>query len=124
MTSAEMVTSGDVRDIISNKRFFYILLKDTRGWQGECDHMVALVTQMPDLNKRLQDARLDHDKTLLKRQVEATDAAIDKLVYELYGLTEEEIKNCRMSITPLKMNSTFFLSYFHSAWLVLIYQKR
>jgi hypothetical protein len=53
--------------------------------------MVALVTQMLDLNKRLQDATLDHDKTLLFRQIEATDASIDKLVYELYGLTEEEI---------------------------------
>ena len=55
------------------------------------DRMVALVTQMLDLNKRLQDAKLAHDKTLLLRQVEATDAAIDKLVYELYGLTEAEI---------------------------------
>jgi hypothetical protein len=54
--------------------------------------MVALVTQMLDLNKRLQDASLDHDKTLLQRQIEATDMAIDKLVYELYGLTDEEIK--------------------------------
>jgi len=27
----------------------------------------------------------------LSRQIEATDVAIDKLVYELYGLTEEEI---------------------------------
>ena len=54
--------------------------------------MVALVTQMLDLNKRLQDASLDHDKTLLQRQIEATDMAIDKLVYELYGLTEEEIR--------------------------------
>ena len=44
------------------------------------------------LTKKLQDASLDHDKELLSRQVEATDAAIDKLVYELYGLTEEEIK--------------------------------
>ena len=43
------------------------------------------------LNKKLQDARVDHEKTLLQRQIEATDAAIDKLVYELYGLTEEEI---------------------------------
>ena len=34
---------------------------------------------------------LEHERTLLSRQVEATDAAIDKLVYELYGLTEEEI---------------------------------
>jgi hypothetical protein len=55
------------------------------------DRMVALVTQMLDLNKRLQDAKLAHDKTLLLRQVEATDAAIDNLVYELYGLTVEEI---------------------------------
>lgn len=28
---------------------------------------------------------------MLSRQVEVTDAAIDKLVYELYGLTNEEI---------------------------------
>jgi len=53
--------------------------------------MVSLVTQMLDLNKKLQDARVDHEKTLLQRQIEATDAAIDKLVYELYGLTDEEI---------------------------------
>jgi len=56
------------------------------------DRMVALVTQMLDLNKRLQDARLEQEKTQLSRQIAATDGSIDKLVYELYGLTEEEIK--------------------------------
>jgi len=56
------------------------------------DRMISLVTQMLDLNKRLQDAKLEHEKTLLSRQVEATDAAIDALVYELYGLTAEEIR--------------------------------
>jgi len=56
------------------------------------DKMVALVTQMLDLNKKLQEVKLEHEKTLLSRQIEATDAAIDKLVYELYGLTEEENK--------------------------------
>ena len=55
------------------------------------DRMVALVTQMLDLNKKLQDARLEQERTMLSRQIEATDAAIDKLVYELYGLTGEEI---------------------------------
>lgn len=55
------------------------------------DCMVSLVTQMLDLNKKLQDARLEQERTLLSRQVEATDGAIDKRVYELYGLTEEEI---------------------------------
>jgi type I restriction-modification system DNA methylase subunit len=55
------------------------------------DRMVALVTQMLDLNKKLQAARLEQEKTMLSRQIEATDGAINKLVYELYGLTEEEI---------------------------------
>jgi hypothetical protein len=55
------------------------------------DRMVALVTQILDLNKKLQDARLEQERTMLSRQIEATDGAIDKLVYELYGLTEEEI---------------------------------
>ena len=53
--------------------------------------MVALVTQMLDLNKWLQDVRVEQEKTQLSRQIEVTDAAIDKLVYELYGLTAEEI---------------------------------
>ena len=53
--------------------------------------MVTLVTKMLDLNKQMQDATLDYDKTLPERQIDATDASIDKLVYELYGLTEEEI---------------------------------
>jgi len=56
------------------------------------DRMVTLVTQMLDLNKKLQEARLEQEKTMLSRQIEATDGAIDKLVYELYGLTGEEIK--------------------------------
>ena len=54
--------------------------------------MVTLLTQMLDLNKKLQDARLEQERTMLSRQIEALDAAIDKLVYELYGLTNEEIK--------------------------------
>lgn len=36
------------------------------------------------------DAHLDHDKILLQRPIGTTDADIDKRVYELYGLTEEE----------------------------------
>jgi hypothetical protein len=29
---------------------------------------------------------------MLQRQIEATDCEIDALVYQLYGLTDEEIK--------------------------------
>jgi hypothetical protein len=53
--------------------------------------MVAFVAQMLDLNMKLQEARLEQERTMLSRQIEATDASIDKLVYDLYGLTEEEI---------------------------------
>jgi len=56
------------------------------------DEMVTLVEQMLSLNKKLAAAKTEHDKTTLQRQIDATDYQIDKLVYELYGLTDEEIK--------------------------------
>jgi hypothetical protein len=55
------------------------------------DRMVALVAQMLDLHKRLAAEQVPHVKTVLQRQIEATDRQIDVLVYELYGLTPEEI---------------------------------
>jgi hypothetical protein len=42
------------------------------------------------LHKQLAAATTGHEKTL-QRQIEATDRQIDRLVYELYGLTEEEV---------------------------------
>jgi predicted type IV restriction endonuclease len=53
--------------------------------------IVQLVEQMLSLHKQLPNARTGHDQTLIQRQIDATDRQIDKLVYELYGLTEEEI---------------------------------
>ena len=53
--------------------------------------MVALVERMLDLHKKLHAATIPADKKLYQRQIEATDREIDRLVYELYGLTEEEI---------------------------------
>jgi hypothetical protein len=56
------------------------------------DRMISLVEQMLSLHKQLHEARTPHEHTALQRQIEATDRQIDALVYELYGLTEEEIK--------------------------------
>ena len=36
-------------------------------------------------------ARTGHERTARERQIEATDRQIDRLVYELYGLTDDEI---------------------------------
>ena len=55
------------------------------------DRMVALVEAMLDLHRKLAAAVTDQEKTVLQRQIVATDRQIDRLVYELYGLTEEEI---------------------------------
>jgi hypothetical protein len=46
---------------------------------------------MLDLYKRLSEASHPDDKIRLQRQIDATDPEIDRLVYSLYGLTEEEI---------------------------------
>jgi hypothetical protein len=56
------------------------------------DQLVTLVDQMLKLNKDLQAATLPEQKDQLKARIDYTDKKIDKLVYELYGLTEEEIK--------------------------------
>jgi len=56
------------------------------------DRMVQLVETMLKLHKQLAAAKTSHEKTAFQRQIDATDKQIDQLVYELYGLTEEEIR--------------------------------
>ena len=56
------------------------------------DRIVALVEQMLDLNRRLAAAKAPHEKEVLAGMIDATDRQIDRLVYELYGLTEDEVE--------------------------------
>jgi hypothetical protein len=56
------------------------------------DRMVTLVDKMLALHQQLPAANTAHDREMIQRQIDATDRAIDALVYELYGLTAEEIK--------------------------------
>jgi len=56
------------------------------------DKTVTLVERMLALHERLKDVKTPDDKTRLQRQIDVTDKQIDQLVYELYGLTEEEIR--------------------------------
>ena len=55
------------------------------------DKMVEMVEKMLQLHKELP-TKSGQAKTLAERQIAATDAQIDRLVYDLYGLTEDEIK--------------------------------
>ena len=47
---------------------------------------------MLDLHKKLPAAKTPHAKEFIDRDIAATDRRIDELVYELYGLTEKEIR--------------------------------
>jgi len=56
------------------------------------EELDALVISMLGLNKDRDNTKIQHDRKLIQRQIDATDKQIDQLVYELYGLTDEEIR--------------------------------
>lgn len=56
------------------------------------DEIVKHVETMLELNKELQKAKLATEQEQIKQRISYTDKKIDALVYELYGLTDEEIK--------------------------------
>jgi hypothetical protein len=61
---------------------------------------IALVDTLLQLHPRLAAAHTTHDRDLIQRQtpcpavsgIDAADRQIDALVYQLYGLTDDEIK--------------------------------
>ena len=64
------------------------------SFQSELNRLVAtfekdfnMLALMPKLRAEMDESK----KTTLQNAVDATDRQIDTLVYELYGLTEEEI---------------------------------
>jgi hypothetical protein len=91
-------------NIAQRDDFPKIVLKETRSLpivpvdlesnhdRARHDEIVALVERMLDLHRRLAAARAGHDQELLRHQIEDTDRRIDRLVYALYSLTEDEIR--------------------------------
>lgn len=55
------------------------------------DALVKLVEQMLQAKKDEQKAVTDHDKNFYRNLIQSLDNRINKTVYELYNLTEEEI---------------------------------
>ena len=55
------------------------------------DRIIMLVDSMLSFNQQLAGAHSAAQKAILQRQIDSTDEEIDRLVYDLYGLTEEEI---------------------------------
>jgi hypothetical protein len=70
----------------------------TWGCKADCadksrhDRLVKLVGQMLALHGQAAATRTPQEQTALTRQIAAVDTRIDRLVYDLYGLTEDEIR--------------------------------
>jgi hypothetical protein len=65
---------------------------DDSSQRSKHDHLVGLVEQIMYSEETLSTAKTDAEKNRLELQCESLDRQIDEAVYELYGLTEEEIK--------------------------------
>jgi type I restriction-modification system DNA methylase subunit len=55
------------------------------------DRIVSMVNQVMELHHRAGRAKSDTEKAVIQRQIDSTDGEIEQVVYDLYGLTKEEI---------------------------------
>ena len=80
-------------NVISRSRAAYAALSSecAGGDRARHDKLLALVDKMLALTPKLRAAKSDTERATLHNAVSATDRQIDALVYELYGLTPEEI---------------------------------
>jgi adenine-specific DNA-methyltransferase len=65
------------------------------------NQLVLLVDRMLAFMPKVRAARTEDERATLQNAVTATDRQIDALVYELYGLTEEEIRLVEGSASTL-----------------------
>jgi hypothetical protein len=47
---------------------------------------------MHELQSKFAEAKQAHERSVLRRQINALDRRIDRLVYDLYGLGDDEIR--------------------------------
>jgi hypothetical protein len=69
---------------------FPVITQDSIG-QKPRERLEELVELRTSVGVQLVAARNPNDKTSLSRRIDATERQIDRLVYELYGLTDAEI---------------------------------
>jgi hypothetical protein len=58
--------------------------------QARHDKMVLLVNRMLELHKQCPST--PQEQEIVNREMKSVDRRIDQLVYELYGLTDDEIR--------------------------------
>ncbi len=56
------------------------------------ENLINLVDEIIEFHKELSNCRIDKDKKIIQLQIDNVDNRINQLVYELYGLTDDEIE--------------------------------
>jgi len=92
--SNKMIAQGFPRLSVGDLRKLPVPVLELENIEDKKTHdkLVSLVDRMLTLNKELPQAKTPQSRTQLERQIAHTDNEIDRLVYELYGLSEEEIE--------------------------------
>jgi adenine-specific DNA-methyltransferase len=92
-------------------RFQKILIKDCRKFpiykinvdnfseKSKYNDLVEMVEGMLGLQEKFQGAKMEREREVFRKQIDILDRQIDQLVYELYGLTHDEIKIVEESAT-------------------------
>lgn len=70
------------------------------------DRLATLAATMLSLHKRLAAEKLPQRREQIQREIDATDRQIDALVYQLYGLTDEEIAIVESATAPVAKASS------------------
>lgn len=92
-SSNKIVTKTFPRISILDLKRFLVVPIDASGKKKIYDKLADSTKLLISLNKkRREESDRGGSAMRLQRQIDATDRQIDALVYELYGLTDEEIK--------------------------------
>lgn len=80
----------------ANRQFLSLLPFRVIDWTSPNDtaihhQLICLAGSMQALHKHLAVAKSEPQKVVIQRQIDATDAKINRLVYDLYGLTANEV---------------------------------
>lgn len=81
----------------ANRQFISLLPIQTTNFsvtseQIQHDQIVALAEKVLASNKKIPDAVMESEKITLQDEISQIEQEIDQIVYELYGLTKEEIR--------------------------------
>jgi len=83
---------AEIKKVNLDKIPIFPIELSVKAEKAKHDKLVLFVDKMLELKQKEANEKNQQIKTMISRQIEGVDKAIDTAVYELYNLTEDEIK--------------------------------